>query len=189
MLKTSWLCIAAMLLPLPVIASASTSAAYPAIPEPMVFDMMRPLGAAAGEVEVNTLMMAPLSGDPRDIGWAPEIEYAFADGLAIEFELPFVNSRLDEYKLGLQAAFGSFNEGRSAHGLQYLAVYARDDGHYSGSLLYMLGHRYDAHWSSMSMIGVGSISLNGGQQRNDAAQSRAVLECAGHHAGPGDQLP
>lgn len=35
---------------------------YPDVPEPMVFDMVRPLGARAGELEVNTLAQTRLSG-------------------------------------------------------------------------------------------------------------------------------
>ena len=147
------------------VASEGASA-YPAIPEPMVFDMMRPLGAARGEMEVNALGVAPLSGESRVIPWAPELEYAFADGYAIEFELPFENGSLREYKLGLQGAFGTFNGGRTAHGVQYLGIYERDSTDYMSSLLYMLGHRYDGGWSTMSMIGLGDIRFGGGHGRN-----------------------
>ena len=150
-------------------------AAYPAIPEPMVFDMMRPLGAARGEMEINALGVAPLSGESREIAWAPEIEYAFADGYAIEFELPFANSQLLEYKLGLQAAFGTFNSGRSAHGVQYLGIYERDGGDYLSGLIYMLGHRYGGGWSSMSMLGLGDISGISARGRNDLILNHSVF--------------
>ena len=46
-------------------------------PEPMVFDMVRGLGAEQGEVEVNTLVLVPT--DPAAAIWAPEIEAAVAD--------------------------------------------------------------------------------------------------------------
>ena len=100
--------------------AALASDAYPDVPEPMIFDMMRPLGAKRGELEVNTLATVPLSGDDDAVHWAPEIEYAFADGFAIEGELPFVNGRLAELKLGLQASFGTTGGGRTGHGVQYL---------------------------------------------------------------------
>ena len=98
--------------------AALASDAYPDVPEPMIFDMMRPLGAKRGELEVNTLATVPLSGDDDAVHWAPEIEYAFADGFAIEGELPFVNGRLAELKLGLQASFGTTGGGRTGHGVQ-----------------------------------------------------------------------
>ena len=44
------------------------------IPEPMVFDLVRGLGADKGELEVNVLGVFPLeSSDPRETEWAPEI--------------------------------------------------------------------------------------------------------------------
>ncbi|WP_411886873.1 hypothetical protein [Hydrocarboniphaga effusa] len=150
-------------------------AAYPVIPEPMVFDMMRPLGAARGETEINALGTVPLSGESREIAWAPEIECAFADGYAIEFELPFGNSQLLEYKLGLQAAFGTFDGGRSAHGVQYLGIYERDGGDYLSSLIYMLGHRYGGGWSSMSMIGLGDIGGLSARARNDVILNHSTF--------------
>ncbi|MCI4590266.1 hypothetical protein MOK15_09170 [Sphingobium sp. BYY-5] len=141
---------------------------YPRVPEPMVFDMMRPLGAKRGELEVNTLATTSLSGPDKTIQWAPEVEYALTDGFAIEGELPFVDGRLVELKLGLQAAFGAFNGGRSAHGVQYLGIYDRDARHYRNSFAYMLAHRYNGRWSSISMAGLGDVSFSGGHGRNAA---------------------
>lgn len=51
----------------------------PHIPEPMVFDLMRPLHARAGEVEVNTIGILPPGGRLK---WAPELEATLLDGLA-----------------------------------------------------------------------------------------------------------
>ncbi|MFN4038747.1 MAG: hypothetical protein ACK4IB_05380 [Erythrobacter sp.] len=63
----------------------------PLIPEPMVFDMIRPLAAPKGELEANTLALFPLNARGEDIDWAPpEIEYAFANGWAAEFECPSI---------------------------------------------------------------------------------------------------
>lgn len=137
--------------------ASATENHYPDIPEPMVFDMIRPLGSAKGELETNVLVLAPLSGPHRGVEWAPEIEYAFADGYAIEFELPFVNSRLSELKLGLQAAFGTLNQGNSAHGVQYLGIYDRETREYSSTLAYMFGHRFSERVSTMSMVGIGDV--------------------------------
>lgn len=140
-------------------ALASTVQGAPLIPEPMVFDMVRPLAAPRGELEANTLALFPLDAPGEAIDWAPEIEYAFADGHAIELEFPFANGRLTGFKLGLQGTFGTLLENtllekRVVHGWQYLGVLDRDDGRLASSLLYLLGARWGGPWSSMTMIGL-----------------------------------
>lgn len=148
---------------------------YPDIPEPMIFDMMRPLGARKGEAEVNALAMTTSPFRPRSAEWAPEIEYAFADGKAIEFELPFDGARLEALKLGLQAAFGASADGRSAHGVQYLGIYDRETGRYSNSLLYMAGHRFSGRWSMMNMVGLDDIALARRAGRNALLLNHATF--------------
>jgi hypothetical protein len=148
---------------------------YPAVPEPMIFDMMRPLGARRGELEANILATAPLSGPDRPLSWAPEVEYALADGFAIEGELPFENGRPVEYKLGLQAAFGSFDGGRSAHGVQYLGIYGRHERRYSSSLAYMVVHRFSDRWSSVSMAGLWDIGTKRRTGRNAAIVNQSLF--------------
>lgn len=83
----------------------------------MVFDLLRPLGAKGGEGEVNVLGLVPLrqtsrrandvpdslglvrrSPDREGREWAPEIEYAVCDGVALEFEVPMENAHLEVYK-------------------------------------------------------------------------------------------
>ncbi len=160
---------------------AGAQAAYPVIPEPMIFDMMRPLGAAKGETEVNALATTSSPFRPREAEWAPEVEYAFADGKAIEFELPFNGARLEALKLGLQAAFGASADGRSAHGVQYLGIYDRDARRYSNTLLYMVGHRFSPRWSMMNMVGVDDIALRGrsrGRSGDGGARNRLLLNHA-----------
>lgn len=58
----------------PAHASSGEAGDYPHIPEPMVFDMMRPLGARQGEREANVLASSPLSESDRKTEWAPEAE-------------------------------------------------------------------------------------------------------------------
>lgn len=67
----------------------------PVFPEPMIFDLVRPLGARKGEFEANTLALLPLKGRRYNVDWAPEIEYAFANGYAIELELPMYNGEIE----------------------------------------------------------------------------------------------
>jgi hypothetical protein len=83
----------------------------PHIPEPMVFDLIRPLGARKGELEMNALFLNP-TRRRTSLEWALEIEYAFLNNHAIELELPFENMRLEELKLSYQATFGDKMEHR-----------------------------------------------------------------------------
>lgn len=137
---------------------------YPDVPEPMVFDMVRPLGARAGELEINTLAQTRLSGPDRTVEWAPEIEYAIANGFAIELELPLEDKRVTDYKVGLQGTFGTLSDGRGVHGVQYLGLYNRARGRWESSLLYLIGFRFNPRWSMMAMVGIGDVSTgrNGG---------------------------
>jgi len=91
----------------------------PPIPEPLVFDLVRNLGAKRGELEVNALTVVRLAR-PRAVAWAPEVEYAFADGMAAELELPFVGARLEAIKVGFQGTFGPIAGQRGRHGVQLL---------------------------------------------------------------------
>src|SRR5687768_11820624 len=85
-------------------------------PEPMIFDLVDPLGAKKGEVEINTLLdFSPRTGQ---LEWSPEIEYSFADNYAVEFELPLENTFAKEYKVSLQGTFGKLDKGRMIHGWQ-----------------------------------------------------------------------
>ncbi|MET1756812.1 hypothetical protein ABVV53_15305 [Novosphingobium sp. RD2P27] len=136
----------------------------PIIPEPMVFDMVRPLGAKRGELEANTLAERNLSGAHRAVEWAPEVEYAIVDGFAVEAELPFDGARLTDYKLGLQGTFGTFSGGRAIHGVQYLGLYNRASTRWESTLVYVLGYRFDERLSTMMMAGVGDVTFGGSDQ-------------------------
>lgn len=144
----------------------------PRIPEPMVFDLVRPLGAKAGEWEVNTLALIPLnrksetidevadpsglvrrSSDKRGVEWAPEIEFVLADGIALEFELPMENSNLEAYKVAGQWTFGTTLHNRFIHGTQGIVKYSIDSKLWSTTLLYVAGFRFDPTWSILGMFG------------------------------------
>ena len=147
------------------------------IPEPMVFDLVRPLGARRGELEINTLGIFPwravnrdLDSDPfgsgqttidrRGIEWAPEIEYAFADGWAIEYELPMEGSKLEAYKLALQGTFGTAFHHSYIHGFQLIVEPTTRWKQWNSTLLYLGGIRFDDRWSALFMAG-GRIDLEG----------------------------
>ena len=80
------------------------------IPEPLVFDLVRPLGSPQGELEVN-FFASRINGQGQ-LSWSPEIEYVIADGYAVELELPHTNGSLDEYKMALQGTAGTLLGGQ-----------------------------------------------------------------------------
>lgn len=145
----------------------------PHVPEPLVFDLVRPLGAKRGEIEVNTLGivplnrrigssshrsdslgLVPLSEDTSEIEWAPEIEFALWDGFAVEFEFPFEGSRLEALKMGVQWTAGTAFDNRYIHGFQGLVERALHSTTTSWSGLYLAGMRFNPRWSLLGMWGV-----------------------------------
>jgi hypothetical protein len=143
----------------------------PRIPEPMVFDLVRPLGAKRGELEFNTLGRIPLMrktrrvdgvADPvslvrrpdrRGIEWAPEIEYVVTDGLAVEVELPMESLSVEAYKAAGQATFGTLWHHRFIHGAQVIAEYNLNPRFLATTWLYLTGFRIDKTWSVLGMFG------------------------------------
>lgn len=144
----------------------------PRIPEPMVFDLVRPLGAKRGEWEVNALALFPLqrlsrrtdatpdplglvrrSVDREAVEWAPEIEYAFADGAAVEFEAPIEKTTLEAYKVSGQLTFGTAFAQRFIHGAQAIIQYDRNPSLWTATMLYLAGWRFDDTWSVFGMAG------------------------------------
>lgn len=127
------------------------------IPEPMVFDLVRPLGAHRGESEVNVLAMFPFGGDDsrghQPVDWAPEIEYAVRDGFAVEFELPFEDGELEAYKFALQWTFGAWRE-CVIHGAQVIVEPEKHFDECGATVLYLLGARLSQRWSTLAMLGV-----------------------------------
>ena len=94
------------------------------IPEPMIFDLVRPLGTAKGEFEVNSLFIAPLKRGGRAY-WAPEIEYSFGRGLAVEFELPISGLEVESYKMAAQQKLPIRRTRMFTHGLQGIGEIGR----------------------------------------------------------------
>jgi hypothetical protein len=121
-------------------------------PEPMVFDLVDPLGAPKGETEINTLLdYSPSTGK---LQWAPELEYAFAKGHAIEFELPLENTTVNQYKVTLQGCFGELMKGRMLHGWQAGGRRINEEKVYAAEALYLNDYKFSDKWSMMNMLGV-----------------------------------
>lgn len=139
----------------------------PVIPEPMLFDLMRPLGAARGELEVNTLVRPSPGRRGQGTAWAPEIEFAFAPGHTVELEAPFEGGHLEALKFGFQGTLGTFRGRRSIHGWQALVERARTGKNLQVDALHLAGHRLGRHWSVFTMQGVR-------WRRTDAEPQRVV---------------
>lgn len=131
---------------------AALSSEMPHIPEPMVFDLVRPLGVQEGEFETNVLASHGLRSGETE--WAPELEYAVRDGLAVEFELPFENLSVAEYKLAVQGTLGTLSRQRYIHGWQIIGRYHRQDGDFSADALYLAGYRWNHAISTFNMAGL-----------------------------------
>lgn len=129
---------------------------YPHIPEPMVFDLVRALGAERGELEVNTLAIMKWHRARPAFLWAPEIEWAFAKGVAIEFELPMENRELESVKLAFQATLPAAAR-NFTHGVQVIGEYYLTPKEAETTLLYLAGARA-SRWSFFSMFGVRGLT-------------------------------
>lgn len=126
----------------------------PILPEPMVFDLVRPLGAKKGELEFNTLAIFPLRRKEKlQIDWAPEIEWAFADGYAIELELPMMNGHIEAYKVAIQGTFPIPKSNSFIHGWQWISEYIREEQLMESTLLYLAGKELSSGYSIFGMLG------------------------------------
>lgn len=123
--------------------------AYPHIPEPLRFDLVRGLGARRGEFEANVLMSS--TGPFDGLHWAPEIEWAFADRHALEFEIPMHNRNVEALKIAVQ---GTFREQYPVfiHGWQFIG-----EGVLAGAgeftAIYIAGRRFGSRFSMLGMLG------------------------------------
>ncbi|MDO9424782.1 MAG: hypothetical protein Q7T40_11430 [Methylobacter sp.] len=134
------------------IGDTALSSDAPHIPEPMVFDLVRPLGVRQGDLEVNTLSGHSLRSGRTE--WAPEIEFGLFDNLAVEFELPFDQLSLSEYKMAIQGTFGAEFNNRFIHGWQMIGYHDRKERKYTIDGLYLAGFRWNSAISNFNMIGL-----------------------------------
>jgi hypothetical protein len=129
------------------------SSIRPRIPEPMVFDLVRPLGAERGEIEVNSLFRSTPTGPAPHLLWAPEVEWTFADGHGVEVELPMEDTRRDSLKVGVQGTFPGPAPRAFIHGWQGIWEGAARDGA-QVDVLYLAGVRPHPRWSGFTMNGI-----------------------------------
>lgn len=151
---------AASLAPVAIDAQSPARTEARPMPEPMIFDLVRPLGAKRGELEINSLFQQSTErGAPLE--WAPEIEWAFRDGLAIEGELPFVNGELKTYKAALQGTLAPGASGRFQHGWQVIGQRVRADESWSADVLYLAGYRPSERITLFTMSGARRSEFSG----------------------------
>ena len=131
----------------------------PCVSRSRFFDLVRPLGTTRDETEVNALV--DLDGKSGEINWAPELEYAFDDGFALEVELPFENAALSKYKIGLQPPPLENDLARAmVNGWQFLVYKDHASKAMSGDVTYIHALRWSEPWSSVSLLGLRMHHLN-----------------------------
>ncbi len=128
------------------------------IPEPMVYDLVRPLGVRQGEMEINALGdYNPYNGD---LSWAPELEYGLADDWAIEVELPFENASHERYKVAIQHTLGIDDAQGAAYGWQAFVDVNKHTRAVSADATAIHAQQWADQWSSLSMLGVRVHNMN-----------------------------
>ncbi len=125
------------------------------IPEPLMFDLVRGLGARKGELEVNSLADFPIDNfNQRGVEWAPEIEYAIFNNFAVELEFPMNNVELEAIKVAAQWTIGDSKNGKFIHGIQVLGERYLHDEIFELNFLYVPAYRFNHIWSAIALIGV-----------------------------------
>lgn len=144
----------------------------PLIPEPMVFDLVRPLNALAGEFEANVLAIfpmkrgsagaaglpdpigaVPLSGKSDGIEWAPEFEWCPRDGVTWEAEFPFIDDRFEAAKVAHQRMLGTGFDDHFIHGWQAIGLNDFSSGTTTLAALWVAGWRFNGTWSTLGLFG------------------------------------
>ena len=128
------------------------------IPEPMVYDLVRPLGVRQGDMEVNALV--DINPQTDDVSWAPEVEYGLADDLALEVELPFEDASHERYKVAIQKTLGIDHDRGMANGWQAFIDLNKHTKTLSGDATYIHAIRWADQWSSLSMLGLRIHGIN-----------------------------
>jgi hypothetical protein len=139
----------------------------PIFPEPMIFDLVRPLGARKGEFEVNTLGVLPLHRRRYNVDWAPEIEFAFADGYALELELPMYNGQIEAYKVALQGTFSFNKKATFVHGWQWIGEYILDGRILENNFLHVMGYDLGGGRTIFNIVGPRYSLFDSSDKLND----------------------
>jgi hypothetical protein len=147
------------------------------IPEPMVYDLVRPLGSPKGEVEINSLFLRPLRAGQK-LQWAPEVEYTFAKGYGVELEFPAEGGSLESFKAAAQGKIGALSTKHTVWGWQALGERWRHDEQWKVDMLLLNGVRWSSRWSTFTMLGPRREQASG-RAANAVLWNQSVF----HHAG------
>lgn len=131
--------------------------AFLSFPEPMVFDLVRGLDSERSELEFNTLLRLRPRSEGMLLQYAPEVEYAFGDGMAAELELPMENDRVAALKAALQFTFHVDPHRRWAHGIQVLAEKKLQEKETELAMLHIGKVRVGERVSLISISGVQGV--------------------------------
>ena len=137
------------------------------IPEPLMFDLVRGLGAKKGELEINALADFPINDAAnRGVDWAPEIEYALFDNFAVELEFPMNDFELEAYKMAIQWTMGSSKNNKFIHGIQVIGESYTHINLLELNFLYVPAYRFNEVWSAIGLFGVMLESGNDAAEKN-----------------------
>jgi hypothetical protein len=132
----------------PAVAAAQrASDRNPHVPEPLLFDLVRGLGAHKGELEVNALVVHDFRAGRDKFYWNPEVEWIVADGIGLELELAMDRGAVESTKLMTQITFGTPLPGRYIHGAQIIGERSGIDDGYDLSVVYIGARRFSPEWS------------------------------------------
>ena len=125
------------------------------IPEPMIFDLVRPLASKKGQWEVNMLITQEQNPKLSHSHESPEIEYVLWDDIAAELELPMVGGEPEAIKGVLQWTIGhSGSHQQKVHGFQLIHQrYSQEHPYHETTPLYIYGHRLSKDVSYLLMLG------------------------------------
>ncbi len=152
------------------------------IPEPMVFDLVHGLGVEKGAFEANVLALFPLNDTSiRPVDWAPEVEYAIRDGIALEFEVPFEDSELEAYKFAAQFTHAQSLEHRRIHGSQFIVEKFDNKDIWELTGLYLLGNEFNAQWSAMTMLGLRATTGSDVSDHEELLANFTLFRKLSHH--------
>jgi hypothetical protein len=129
------------------VAAQRASDRNPHVPEPLLFDLVRGLGAQKGELEVNALVVHDFRAGRDKFYWNPEVEWIVADGIGLELELAMDRGVVESTKLMTQITFGTPVPDRYIHGAQIIGERSGIDDGYDLSVVYIGAQRFSPEWS------------------------------------------
>jgi hypothetical protein len=121
------------------------------IPEPLVFDLVRRINSQKGEMEVNSLFLQSGDSEVKNVYVAPEFEYAWADGKAVELEFPTEDGKVRTLKAAFQFQLPSWIGDLT--GLQLIYEASTEKSIHEFSPLLIVAKRLSRKWSVLAMIG------------------------------------